>query len=92
MKTKIRMTFAAVAAVAFAAHAETVLWHFGGRDGQEAPATIADVSGMTLDAGDFVVGEDFVGNIVGVRFTPAALQPNRFMAAGTIPGLCLIFR
>jgi hypothetical protein len=59
-------------------------------DGSEVVSV--DVSAMTLDSGDFVVGEDFVGNIVGVRFTPAALQPNRFMAAGTIPGLCLIFR
>lgn len=59
-------------------------------DGSEVASV--DASDMTLDSGDFVVGEDFVGNIVGVRFSPAALQPNRFMAAGTIPGLCLIFR
>lgn len=59
-------------------------------DGSEVASV--DASDMTLDSGDFVIGEDFVGNIVGVRFSPAALQPNRFMAAGTIPGLCLIFR
>ncbi|MBQ3747095.1 MAG: hypothetical protein II863_06770, partial [Kiritimatiellae bacterium] len=45
MNMKTMLTFAAVSAVAFALQAETVLWHFGGRDGQEAPATIADVSG-----------------------------------------------
>jgi len=51
-----------------------------------------DASDMTLDAGDFVVGEDFAGNIVGVRFSPALLSPDRFMLAGAIPGLCIIFK
>ena len=51
-----------------------------------------DASDMTLDAGDFVVGEDFAGNIVGVRFSPALLSPDRFMLAGAIPGLCIIIK
>ena len=51
-----------------------------------------DVSSMTLDSGDFVVGEDFVGNIVGVRFSPGAVPCGRFMIAGPVPGLRFIFR
>ena len=51
-----------------------------------------DASGMTLDSGDFVVGEDFVGNIVGVRFSPTALSPGQFMAAGTIHGFSIFVR
>ena len=41
----IKLVLTAVAALAFTAHADSILWHFKGRDGQEAPATIADVSG-----------------------------------------------
>ena len=52
----------------------------------------ADASGMTLDSGDFVVGEDFVGSIVGVRFSPGVVQPNKFIIAGPAPGFCIICR
>ena len=51
-----------------------------------------DASGMKLDSGDFVVGEDFVGNIVGVRFSPTALTSGRFMTAGAIRGLSIVIR
>ena len=43
MNTKLVLT--AVAALAFAAHADSILWHFKGKDGQEAPASVSDVSG-----------------------------------------------
>ena len=46
MNMKTMLTLAAVAAVTVAAQAETVLWHFSGRDGEEAPSSIADVSGL----------------------------------------------
>ena len=59
-------------------------------DGSEVVSV--DVSAMTLDSGDFVVGEDFVGNIVGVRFSPTALTSGRFMTAGAIPGLSIVIR
>ena len=51
-----------------------------------------DASGMTLDSGDFVVGEDFVGNIVGVRFSPGVVSPERFLIAGAPSGLCIFCR
>ena len=35
---------------------------------------------------------DFVGNIVGVRFSPGAVPCGRFMIAGPVPGLRFIFR
>jgi hypothetical protein len=54
------------------------------------PAASVDASGMTLDAGDFVVGEDFVGDIVGVRFSPGAVPPDKFMIAGPVPGFYII--
>ena len=59
-------------------------------DGTEAASV--DASDMTLDSGDFVVGEDFIGNIVGVRFSPGAVSCGRFMIAGPVPGLRFIFR
>ena len=39
-----------------------------------------DASDMTVDAGDFVIGEDFRGSIVGVRFS-AGVPPKRFFIA-----------
>ena len=59
-------------------------------DGLEVASV--DASGMTLDSGDFVVGEDFVGNIVGVRFSPGVVPPGKFMVAGPVPGFCIIYR
>ena len=51
-----------------------------------------DASDMTLDSGDFVIGEDFVGNIVGVRFSPVAVPSEKFLVAGAPLGLVLSFR
>lgn len=38
-----------------------------------------DAAGMVIDDGDLVVGGGFTGNIVGVGFTPSALDPDDFM-------------
>jgi hypothetical protein len=43
MKTKLILTVLAV--LVFTVQADSILWHFGGRDGQSAPASITDVSG-----------------------------------------------
>jgi hypothetical protein len=36
------------------------------------------------------LGEDFVGDIVGVRFSPGAVPPDKFMIAGPVPEFYII--
>ena len=55
-------------------------------------ATVADVSGMKVDAGDLSVGEGFSGNILGVRFSPGMVSPDQFMVAHNARGFLLIVR
>ena len=57
------------------ASAETAVLYLDG----VAVKTI-NASGMTVDSGDFVIGEDFCGSIVGVRFS-AGVPPKRFFVA-----------
>ena len=52
----------------------------------------ADVSDMVVDAGDLVVGGDFTGNIVGVRFSPGCLDPAEFMTVSRANGLVIYFK
>ena len=52
----------------------------------------ADVSDMVVDSGDFVVGGDFIGNIVGVRFSPGCLDPAEFMTVSRANGFSIIVR
>ena len=52
----------------------------------------ADVSDMVVDAGDLVVGGDFTGNIVGVRFSPGCLDPAEFMTVSRANGFSIIVR
>ena len=55
-------------------------------------SAVADVSGMTLDSGDLLVGEDFTGNFVGVRFSPGIVVPEKFMRTTVPKGLIVSFR
>ena len=55
-----------------------------------AAATV-DVSGMTVDAGDFAIGEGFEGSMVGVRFSPGALSSG-FLVARPPMGLVISVR
>ena len=52
----------------------------------------ADVSDMVVDAGDLVVGGDFSGNIVGVRFSPGCLEPAEFMVARREKGFAIFIK
>ena len=52
----------------------------------------ADVSDMTVDAGDLVVGGDFIGNMIGVRFSPGCLPPAKFMTVSCAKGVIISFK
>ena len=55
-------------------------------------ATSADVSEMAVDAGDLVVGGDFSGNMLGVRFSPGVVPTDRFMVADDAKGFMMVVR
>ena len=59
-------------------------------DGEEAAS--ADASEMISDAGDLVVGGDFIGNMVGVRFSPGIVAPSDFMTVSRPAGFIMIVR
>ena len=59
-------------------------------DGSAAVST--DVSDMTVDAGDLVVGGGFIGKMIGVRFSPGCLEPEKFMTISRAKGTMLIIR
>ena len=54
-------------------------------------ATAVDISNMVVDGGDLVVGGDFTGNIVGVRFSPGCLEPAEFMTLCRTNGIVIYF-
>ena len=53
-------------------------------------ATAVDISNMVVDGGDLVVGDDFTGNIVVVRFSPGCLEPAGFMVARREKGFVIL--
>ena len=59
-------------------------------DGEMAAG--ADASAMTVDSGDLVVGGDFTGNVIGVRFTPGCLSPEEFMTVSGSKGFIINFK
>ena len=52
----------------------------------------ADISGMVLDDGAVVLGGDFVGKMVGARFSASALDASRFMPAERQHGYIISIR
>lgn len=57
-----------------------------------AVAGSADVSDMAVDAGNLVVGGDFIGNMIGVRFSPGCLPPAKFMTVRSVKGAMISFK
>ena len=57
-----------------------------------AEVATCDISALKFDGGDFIVGEGFAGKILGLRFSPAVLTPEKFLVAQKPLGFSLIVR